>query len=438
VRGVVAEQHAPAAAPADGERLARLNALLELVAEHNPFQRERLGGRTRLSSLDDLASLPFTTKDDLVEDQARNPPFGTNLTYPLERYTHLHQTSGTSGTTLRVLDTTEDWAWWRRNLGLVFRAAGIGPGDRVALAYSFGPYIQFWASYEGAQDVGAMVIALGGMDSLQRLQTIREYGATTLLCTPTYAVHLARVAEQHDVTDAVASVERVVCTGEPGASIASVRRQIQLGWGARCFDHAGLSEVGSFAYPCDGRGGMHLRDDEFVSEILDPDTGEPVPEGATGELVVTALARTGFPVIRYRTGDVVEAHPVDCGAGHLGRWLPQGILGRSDDMVVIRGMNVFPSAIEQILREYEGVGEFRITFYTDPAAMDEVKLEVELARPIEARQIQAQLRQTLGLRVRIVPLKPGILPAQVGKARRVADLRPTRPATLSGREGHTQ
>jgi phenylacetate-CoA ligase len=434
VRDVVSELHSPAAVPADAERLARLNALLELVADRNTFQRSRLGGLVPLDSLDGLATLPFTTKDDLVSDQAANPPFGTNLTYPLDHYTHLHQTSGTSGTTLRVLDTPEDWAWWRRNLGIVFRASGIGPGDRVALAYSFGPYIQFWASYEGAQDVGAMVIALGGMDSLQRLQTIRDYGATALLCTPTYAVHLARVAEQHDLSDALATVERVVCTGEPGASIASVRRQIQLGWGARCLDHAGLSEVGSFAYPCDSCGGMHLREDDFVTEVIDPETGEAVPDGATGELVVTALARTGFPVIRYRTGDVVERHPVDCGAGHPGRWLPQGILGRSDDMVVIRGMNVFPSAIEQILREFEAVGEFRITFYREPTAMDEVKLEVELARPIEARAIQAQLRQTLGLRVRIVPLKPGILPTQVGKARRVADLRPMPPATLSRRK----
>jgi phenylacetate-CoA ligase len=432
---VVADQHPAVVVPADAERLRQLNDLLERIVATNAFQRARLEGLVPLASLDDLASLPFTTKDDLVADQAAHPPFGTNLTYPLERYTHLHQTSGTTGVTLRVLDTPEDWAWWRRCLGVVFAAAGVGPADRVALAYSFGPYIQFWASYEGAQDVGAMVIPLGGMDSLQRLHTIRDYGATTLLCTPTYAVHLARVAEQNDLCDALKSVERVVCTGEPGASIPSVRRQIQLGWGARCHDHAGLTEVGSFGYPCDGCGGLHLREDEFVTEILDPETGEPVEDGESGELVVTALARTGFPVIRYRTGDIVERRPEPCGSGHAGRWLPQGILGRTDDMVVIRGMNVFPSAIEQILRDFEGVGEFRITFYSEPTAMDEVKLEVELARPLEARAIQAQLRQTLGLRVRIVPLKPGILPSQVGKARRVADLRPARPVTLSGQEG---
>ena len=145
---MVAEAHPIVAVPAEAERLRRLNDLLGLIVERNPFQRDRLGDRVPLRTLDDLADLPFTTKDDLVADQAAHPPFGTNLTYPLERYTHLHQTSGTSGTTLRVLDTPEDWAWWRRNIGVVFRAAGVGPDDRVALAYSFGPYIQFWASYE--------------------------------------------------------------------------------------------------------------------------------------------------------------------------------------------------------------------------------------------------------------------------------------------------
>jgi phenylacetate-CoA ligase len=427
-------QIAPAAAT-EADRLARLNALLEHAAEHSAFQRERLRGHVPLASLADLRAVPRTSKQDLVDDQAAHPPFGTNLTAPLHRYTHLHQTSGTTGATLRVLDTPEDWAWWTRGLGAVFRAAGVGPGDRVALAYSFGPYIHFWASYEGAQHVGAMVIALGGMESLQRLATLRQYEATTLLCTPTYAVHLAKVAEQHDVQDSMRSVTRVVCTGEPGASIPSVRRRIQLGWGARCFDHAGLSEVGPFGYPCDVAGGMHLREDEFVAEILHCESGEPVADGAHGELVVTALGRTGFPVIRYRTGDIVECHAGPCPAEHPGRWLPHGILGRSDDMVVIRGMNVFPSAVEQILREFDGVGEFRITFYTEPSAMDEIKVEVELARATEARAMQARLREGLGLRVRIVPLKPGILPTQVGKARRVADLRPTRPRALVADEG---
>jgi phenylacetate-CoA ligase len=405
------------------DRVERLNALLTAVAQGNAFQRERLPA-TRLADLDGLAGLPLTHKDDLLADQAANPPFGTNLTYELERYTHLHQTSGTSGATLRVLDTPDDWEWWTEGLARVLRAAGVGPGDRVVLAYSFGPYIPFWATYAGVRAVGAMVIPLGGMDSVQRLHTMRDYAATALACTPSYALHLAQVAHRNGLTDAVGSVERVVCTGEPGASLPAVRDRIESEWGARCFDHAGLTEVGPFAYPCDAAGGLHLAEDEFICELLDPHDGKPVAPGSAGELVVTALGRVGFPVIRYATGDVVDHRTDPCPAGHVGRWLPRGILGRTDDMVVIRGMNVFPSAIEQILRESQGVGEFRITFYTDPRAMDEIKIEVELAQPLEARTIQARMRQRLGLRVRLVPVRPGILPEQLGKARRVEDLRP--------------
>ena len=397
------------------ERLARL---LATVLDSNPFQRARIG------TADGLGDLPLTTKEDLIADQAAHPPFGSNLTFPIERYTHLHQTSGSSGRTLRVLDTDEDWAWWRSQFGRVLTATGIGPGDRVALAHSFGPYVQFWASYEGALEAGAMVIPLGGMDSVQRLETMREYGATALLCTPTYALHLVDVAAEQGLTGAFDAVERVVCTGEPGGSLPAVRDRIERAWGARCFDHAGASEVGSFAYPCTTDRGVHLFEDEYLCEVLDPATGEAVDEGAVGELVMTSLSRVGFPVLRYRTGDMVERTAARCPAGHPGMWLPQGILGRADDMVVIRGMNVFPSAIEEILRGFTGTGEFSITFYNDPRAMDEVKVEVELTHAREARDIQARLRQTLGLRVRIVPVKPGILPSYTGKARRVQDLRP--------------
>jgi phenylacetate-CoA ligase len=235
------------------------------------------------------------------------------------------------------------------------------------------------------------------------------------------------VATEQGLGAALEPVERIVCTGEPGASLPAVRARIEGAWEARCLDHAGASEVGSFAYPCAADGGLHLFEDEYVAEILDPATGEPVAPGETGELVLTALGRVGFPVVRHRTGDMIERSDASCSAAHEGMWLPQGILGRADDMVVIRGMNVFPSAIEEILRQSSGVGEFSITFYNDPHAMDEVKVEAELAQPREARAIQDRLRQRLGLRVRIVPLRPGILPTYTGKARRVQDLRPAVP-----------
>jgi phenylacetate-CoA ligase len=325
-----------------------------------------------------------------------------------------------------VLDTDDDWAWWSSGLAHHLRAAGVGPDDRVALAYSFGPYVQFWASYAGVIGVGAMAIPLGGMDSVQRLTTIADYEATVFLATPSYASHLAKVASDNGLTSALSTVRRLVCTGEPGASLPAMREQIEAAWEARCYDHAGAAEAGPFGYPCDEGGGLHLYEEEFVCELIDPGGDEPVADGELGELVVTALGRIGFPAVRYRTGDLVSATTERCPAGHAGRWLPDGIPGRVDDMVVVRGMNVFPSAIEQILRESTELGEFRITFYTDPHAMDEVKVEAELARPGDARLIQTRLRQRLGLRVRIVPVKPGILPAHTHKARRVADLRPRR------------
>ena len=414
--------------------LERLRALIAEVSASNEFQRERLDGLV-LHSLEDLREIRPIGKDDLLRDQHAHPPFGRNLTYARERYVHLHQTSGTSGSTLRVLDTQEDWDWWRACLRDVFTAAGVGPPDLVALAYSFGPYIQFWASYEGAGAVGANRIALGGMDSVQRLETIREYRATTLVCTPSYAVRLAKIADQKGLDDALLSVQRIICTGEPGASLPSVRSQIESLWDARCLDHAGMSEVGAFGIPCLEGGGVHINEREFVAEIVAPGSEEPVGDGEVGELVVTAIGRKGFPAIRYRTGDVVECCEHACPAGHSERWLPGGILGRTDDMVVIRGMNVFPSAIEQVLREFDELGEFRITFYTEPAAMDEVKVEVELAQPGQGRAIQARLRTRLGLRVRIVPLQPGILPVPAGKTRRVADIRPMAPRRLSRQQG---
>jgi phenylacetate-CoA ligase len=406
--------------------LRRLNDLLALVTERNAFQRSRLGAAAPLRSVEDLRRLPFTRKQDLLDDQRAHPPFGTNLTFGLDRYGHLNQTSGTTGQTLRVLDTDDDCDWWASGLAHHLRAAGVGPDDRVALAYSFGPYVQFWASYAGVLGVGAMAIPLGGMDSVQRLTTIADYEATVFLATPSYASHLAKVATDNGLTSALSTVRRLVCTGEPGASLPAMREQIEAAWEARCYDHAGAAEAGAFGYPCDEGGGLHLYEDEFVCELIDPGGEEAVADGELGELVVTALGRTGFPAVRYRTGDLVSATTGRCPARHRGRWLPDGIPGRVDDMVVVRGMNVFPSAIEQILRESTELGEFRITFYTDPHAMDEVKVEAELARPGDARQIQTRLRQRLGLRVRIVPVKPGILPAHTHKARRVADLRPRR------------
>ena len=399
----------------------RQSELLELVLDRNPFQRARFEA-LNLGGAPSLADLPPQTKRELVEDQARQPPFGTNLTYPLDRYTQVWQTSGTTGRPLRVLDTAEDWAWWRELFAHTLTVAGIGEGDRVALAFSFGPHVQFWASRAGLEEVEAMTVALGGMTSAQRVQTIAEVEATAVWCTPTYALRLLEVAVQERLDCALESVRVVLCTGEPGGSLPSLRARIEEGFGARCIDHAGLTEVGPFGYPCPEGHGLHVLESEFVCEILDEQLTPAVP-GQRGELVLTPLRRTGFPVLRYRTGDVVVNSRDRCPAGHEDRWLPGGIVGRTDDMAIIRGMNVYPSAIEEAVRSVNGSGEFRITFYSEPSGMDEIKLEVELDEGGGARRLQDTMRQQLGLRVRVVPVAPGVLPRPNGKARRVVDER---------------
>ena len=402
----------------------RLGELLELVLDRNPFQRGRVeslepGDRPSLTELRPL------TKRDLVADQESHPPFGTNLTYPLERYTQVFQTSGTTAHPLRVLETAEDWEWWRERFANTLRIAGLDIGDRVALAFSFGPHVQFWAAKEGLEELGALGISLGGMGSVQRLQTIAEVQATTLWCTPTYALHLIEVAVEQRLESAFDSLERVLCTGEPGGSLPGVRTRIEDGLGAAVIDHAGLTEAGPFGDPCPEGHGLHIDENQFVCEILDEDMN-PTAQGERGELVITPLRLTGFPALRYRTGDSVIATEERCPAGHEGRWLPGGIVGRTDDMVVIRGMNVCPSAIEESVRQVSSTGEFRITFYTERTGMDEVKLEVELTDGTDARRLQETMRQQLGLRVRVVPIAPGILPRQTGKSRRVVDERTPR------------
>jgi phenylacetate-CoA ligase len=397
---------------------AHWRELLDLVRESNPFQRLRLEG---VSDSPALEELPLLTKRELITDQAEHPPFGTNLTYPLSHYTRVHLTSGTTGSPLRVLDTGEDWAWWLEIFARTLSIAGIRPGDRVALAFSFGPHVQFWATHEGLQELGAMAVPMGGMTSAQRLKTIADVGATAVACTPTYALRLLEVATEEGLDSTLDSVERVICTGEPGASLESVRSRIEEGFGARCLEHAGLTEVGPFGYPCPEGGGLHLFEDEFCCEILDSEL-MPTAPGQRGELVITPLRRTGFPVIRYQTGDIVVNTDQRCPGGHPDRWLPGGIVGRTDDMVVIRGMNVYPSSIEETVRQ-SGAGEFRLTFYSEPGGMDEIKLEVELGQGGDARRLQETMRQQLGLRVRVVPVAPGVLPRPDGKARRVVDER---------------
>jgi phenylacetate-CoA ligase len=402
--------------------------LLRVRDGSNQFVQRKLKGLD-LRALGDFAgddspafrTLPFTTKQEFIEDQLEHPPFGTNLSNPLRDYVRLHQTSGTTGAPLTILDTTETWDWWADCWTAVYHAAGVGRDDIVFLAFSFGPFIGFWSAYEGAKRIGALVVPGGGQSSLQRLHMIQATGATVLVCTPTYALHLAEVAAAEGIDLASSSVRVTIHAGEPGASIPSTRQRIQEAWGARAYDHIGMTEMGAYAFTCVDQDHVHVNEAEFIAEILDPITGEPVAEGEQGELVLTNLGRWAWPAIRYRTRDRVVRGPAQCACGRTFLTLPGGILGRVDDMLIVRGVNIYPSSIEAVLRRYPQVGEFRIII-TQSGQLDEIEVEVECPEE-QLPSLELELGEALHLRVPIRSVPAGSLPRFELKARRLVDRR---------------
>jgi phenylacetate-CoA ligase len=386
----------------------------------NPFLRRKWGAAgvtsaTDLAHWDDFARLPLTLKSELVEDQAEHPPFGSNLTFPLERYVRVHQTSGTSGAPIRWLDTQASWDWWARCWTFVLGGAGVRPDDRVFVPFSFGLFVGFWAGFEGARMLGALAIPGGGQDSPSRLATMESLGATVLVCTPSYALHLAEVAHERGFDLARLPVRLTVHAGEPGAGIPAVRARIEAAWGARSYDHAGMTEVGAYGYECEAQAGLHVNESEFIAEVIDPVTGGPAREG---ELVLTNLGRVGSPAIRYGTGDRVRLADGPCPCGRTFVRLEGGILGRLDDMLIVRGVNVFPSAIEAVVRRFPTVDEFQIEVWR-AGHLDEVCVNLELNEAAEATRVQDALRATLGIRVEVTAVAPRSLPRWELKARRV-------------------
>jgi len=363
----------------ESRQLERLQLLLSEVTATNPFFQKHLNGirPEQVQSLTDLRQLPFLTKQQLVDDQNASPPFGTNLTYPVSDFSRLHQTSGTTGKPMRWLDTPASWDWFLECWSQIYRIAGVREDDRFAFPFSFGPFIGFWAAFEGAQRLGNLSLTMGGMTSEARLKLMVEMEATVLCCTPTYALRLCEIAEQMGLDLASSSVRMLIVAGEPGGTIPAIRNRLEQAWQARVIDHWGMTDIGALGVEASaGPGGLLILETECIAEIVDRETLEPVPAGTVGELVITNLARFGQPVIRYRTGDLVCASTEPCPSGLNLLRLEGGILGRADDMVTIRGNNVFPSSLDAILREFDDVAEYRITV-TTVRSMPHLTIEVE-------------------------------------------------------------
>lgn len=401
-------------------QLNKLNRLLGRILPENRFYAEKLAEtKVQLASLDELRDLPFTFKDELV-NSGSNQDYAANLTYPVQQYVRFHRTSGTRGRPMVVLDTAEDWQWWVDTWQYVLDAAGIAAGDTVVLAFSFGPFIGFWSAFDALVHRKCLVVPGGGLNTLARIDLMRSTRASCVFCTPSYALHMAEVAGQNQTDVAELPIQTIFVAGEPGGSIPAVRQKIESLWSARLFDHSGASEVGPWGFGDDQGKGLHIIESEFIAEFLSAETGQPAQEGELSELVLTSLGRAGSPVIRYRTGDLVRPSWNSEGDCRF-VFLEGGVLGRTDDMMVIRGVNVFPSSIEQILRSFPEIVEYRMTARKE-GAMDRLEIEIE-DRLEQPERIEKALSVRIGLKVNVRCVPIGSLPRFEGKGKRFVDER---------------
>ncbi len=420
-------------------QLARLRKHVARAIETSPFHARLYAAAgvsaDDLQTLDDLRRLPFMTREDWMACQAEKPLFGDLITRPEDEAIRYHLTSGTSGRQpLRVLDSRKDWSWIGEMWCYGFWAFGVRPKDRVFFAFSYGSFIGFWGAHYCCEKIGCLVLPSGNMTTEARVKQIVEMGATTVCATPTYALRMAQAAQQMGIDLAKDSkVDKLIVSGEPAGSIPATKRLIEEMWGAKCGDTAGMTEIGTIMiYECSHQpGGTHILEDHFIEEVLDPETGEPCAYGQEGERVVTSFGRGFIPLIRYRTKDLVKKVPhTTCGCGRTGDLYEGGILGRVDDMKCIRGTNVYPRAVESIVREYPEIEEFQIVLTRKDGIQDEITVQVELAA--DKRSMWDAMIPNLGkdladahegLRFNLELADVGALPRFELKAKRLQDLR---------------
>ena len=394
-------------------QLQKLNDLIHAILPANRFYAEKLGAPGTFTSLSDFTErVPFTTKDELAADRERHPPYGTTHTFPLPGYHRFHQTSGTRGKPLIWLDDPGNWTWILDNWEWVWRGAGVKPGDIAFFPFSFGPFLGFWAGFEAATRMGVRAVPGGGLSSEDRLHLLRHSESTILCCTPTYALRLAEVGEKIKLPVSSLGITKIIVCGEPGGSLPEVRRRIETAWQARVYDHHGMTEIGPVSVSSESDPDLLLlRHESYFCEVIDPTTGYPTPFGVTGELVLTTLGRYGSPLLRYRTGDLVM--PVAHGE-HFA--LRGGVLSRTDDMVVIRGINIHPSSIDAIVRSFPDIAEYQVEI-DQRQALSELRLTVEATEETAATLAQT-LRSTFTLRIPVTAAAPGTLPTFEVKAKR--------------------
>jgi phenylacetate-CoA ligase len=435
-------------------QLLKLRRLCEWAYARSPFHRRRFDAAgfhpDQLKTLDDIRRIPMMTREEWMEAEQRQPLFGDLPATDHHHAIRYHLTSGTTGRMpIRVLDGMKDWEWIAEMWCYGFWGFGVRPEDVVYFAFGYGSFIGFWGAHYACEKIGALVIPGGAQTTEARVRQIVELGATTVCSTPTYALRLWQQATEMGIDLRQSQVNKVILSGEPAGSIPAVKRQLEEAWGAKCGDTAGMTEIGTIMiFECANQpGGTHIIEDHFVEEVIDPFTDEPVGYGELGERVVTSFGRGFIPLIRYRSKDMVLRLPAStCACGRTGDLYEGGIRGRWDDMKLIRGTNVYPRAVEAIVRDFDAIDEFQIYVWRKDDIRDEItiKVEVKPGREGEWAELERQLAGALssaheGLRFDIERVNYGTLPRFELKAKRLVDARP-RPefATASEPQPHQE
>jgi len=425
---IITPARTDARAALEAGQLSRLQTLVARIAQQVPLYRERLrvaGVRPGdVRTLADLRALPFMTKTDFRDTY----PFGL-LAVPLDDVVRIHASSGTTGKPTVVAYTQRDVELWTAVMARTLRAGGVGPADVVQNAYGYGLFTGGLGFHYGAERIGAAVIPISGGFTERQLMAFTDLGATVLCSTPSYALYLAEALEEAGIDRAALRLRVGFFGAEPWTD--GMRQALEARLGLMALNIYGLSEVigPGVAVECPERRGMHVAEDHFLPEIVDPVTLVPLPPGETGELVFTTLTKEALPVVRYRTRDLtaIDSTPCACGRAsvRIGR-----ITGRTDDMLIIRGVNVFPSQVEHALLQVPGLAPHYLLVLRRDGALDTLEIRVEAAAPAEgaagealAARARRRVHETIGLTAEVTVVPPHAIERSVGKARRVQDLR---------------
>ncbi|TAN24754.1 MAG: phenylacetate--CoA ligase family protein [Actinomycetota bacterium] len=419
----------------DELHLKRLQALLRYAYDRVPFYRNLYQEADMvpedIKSLDDFNRyVPTIDKKDLLRAQAVNPPWGDSVALSPDYNLYQFQTSGSTGTPLRIPFSLHSQLQYGEQWVYLYWGVGIRPSDSFYFAFPWGMFAGFWSAYWGVRCLGATVISGGGLNSEQRLRQIQLLKPTVLVSTPTYAIYLIELAKELGIDTSATSIRYTIHAGEPGASIPTTRQVIESGWGAKAFELYGVAEAGAIAPGCPDQHGCHFAEDQGYATVVDA-SGNPVGDGEVGENVVTSYCQMAQPIIKYRTHDLVRAHYGVCSCGRTWLLYDGGVLGRTDDMITIKGTNVYPAAIEYLLADVPGVGSHYELHVARGSLNDEVMVKVEPQPGVSAetyphieKGLQQVFKTKIGVSISVNVVNPGELPRYELKAKRFFDHRP--------------